>query len=623
MECDRQMTLLISCYADGEATPEEAARARTHLEQCGQCRALVEEWNGQRRMLEWAYTVKLPEEAETEWRQEPASKERTMSIGERVSRWRRSSRWGLAGAFAAVIVGFVIYHFATLPPLLKIGTEMASGGHSRTVRMENGIQLMLGPDSKIRRVDSKSVRLKAGWVSATVRHGNGGLRVVTRRFELLDQGTRFQVGTGPKMDYVVVEEGLVLVKKGISRSQVGAGQVLMAQDKGKLTVGTLPKANTDGIFATALSKQGLPFVPNGAEYLEWGEGLRRLATRFPHLRGEQGTLAHLNNANGSVSLFGTMTDTRLRDGIRLHAAEIAQAMAGVKIANGNWEIPVGFVSLSRVTSPIQLPADTYYVSLVPSNGSLVWRFIGASGEQAQLSLTSGKHENWYGGPLATFRRNGITDVGLEIVDWPGDPPQLTLKVGAVFPVKRHRDEQEMLSRVSKAIGRTLGSHKLLYLDPARKRRFLIVWYPDSGAQFTRLFDLLKERRSGAADVGAFVTDEPLTEPAAPAGIYTLRLISPGASQTPRWAIVAQARQSDGKSSAWLRPLPTTGARGEINSDHSSIPGGLRSVSDPHIDLSLGTGPAIRGGFPLRFDVSGPSKSGKNRSIVGYIRIKKP
>ena len=236
MACDRDTVLLISCYADGEATHEEASRAKTHLEDCRECRRLVENWSKERTMLEWTYATELPREAEIDWRQELARRGESQSPSRRYGWTRmlapcRPLRLVWTGALAAaVIVGFLIHHFTAQPPMLEVGARIVTSSESESARMDGGIELRIGPNSKVTRIDDRSIRLKKGWVNASVRHGSG-LRVLTRRIRVLDVGTVFRVGTGPKLDYVIVREGSVSVAAENASRRVEAGQMLVAQDK--------------------------------------------------------------------------------------------------------------------------------------------------------------------------------------------------------------------------------------------------------------------------------------------------------------------------------------------------------------------------------------------------------
>ncbi len=204
MACDRKTLLLISCYADGEATPEEAEIAARHLAECAGCRKLVGEWQGGRQMLEWACAFEVPEEVKLEDGQMAAAQRTTG----RIRVWPRLKwNWRLAGALAAVVaIGLAAYWSVTLPPILPVGRTVATRRVEQAVRVGSSVHLTVGPDSKVARIDDRSIKLAKGWVAADVRHGFG-FTVVTNRFSVHDQGTRFRVGASPEFDWVTVEEG--------------------------------------------------------------------------------------------------------------------------------------------------------------------------------------------------------------------------------------------------------------------------------------------------------------------------------------------------------------------------------------------------------------------------------
>jgi hypothetical protein len=234
MACDQEILTLVSCYADGEAAPDEETQARAHLDGCAECRKLVSDWGEARQLAEWAYTFELKECLPLERQEQQmtaavaAKRQRSHSgIG---GRWRSVWAWTLLGV---ILLAVAAYRFAAVPPML--GSSLAAAGEAQNARMQGGIRLKLGPESKISRIGDRSIRLERGWVTASVRHGTG-LRVLTPRLEVTDQGTLFQVRRGAKLDYVLVQQGSVVVTKGSFRRKVNAGQILLASDTGKPTM---------------------------------------------------------------------------------------------------------------------------------------------------------------------------------------------------------------------------------------------------------------------------------------------------------------------------------------------------------------------------------------------------
>ena len=649
--------LLISSYADGEATPEEAAHAKAHLEHCGECRQSVEQWRGQRAMFEWAYTAELLEDTKTEWQDAPVGKGKRMSIAERLSIFpiwaRRPPTWAWAGALAvAIVAGFAIHYIATLPPFLKIGTQMAAGRASESARMEGDTELKLGPNSKISRIDDRTIRLENGWVNASVPHGSR-LRVLTRRMEVLDQGTRFEVGTGPKLDYVIVEEGSVSVSKGKATRRVSAGQVLTAQDEGEPSVASLPDEQPeDENSGASLTRQDSAFAPCDAQSLDWQEGLERLASRFPDLRWSGGTVGGCMESNGIEYRHSISTMIGLKSGLREHFAEIAEALSGGTVDSGDWEIPVALIQVSDVITP-ELPGDVYYVQLVCRDGEIVWRFTGSMGSQDDYPLMAGQ-VHWLtsgsggGGEGVVGRlryrtywkyaagKPTVVDMTIWSADWPVRFwPMLGLRMSGTPIAQSQADRQALLAEVANRVSKTAGLNlkdrypKLLYLDPERRHRILIAWNDDAGKELCRVSDLAKQGLGGSVTLAALATDVPLEEPKAPAGIYLLRFVLPGASRPPYLEIGApdlRGAAAWGKSSHALQAsMPADSSVGENSWHPDSLPG------YGAVKLSFITKGADHNAFPFRFQVVGRPDDRSHTSKLnptevwaeGWIRVKKP
>jgi len=96
---------------------------------------------------------------------------------------------------------------------------------AQTVLVAKGIRLEVAPDSEISRLGDKAIRLVQGTVSAQVIHGRG-FRILTRKLEIVDEGTRFEVHSDSRTDSVTVTEGRVRVRMGKDEYHVGAGETL-------------------------------------------------------------------------------------------------------------------------------------------------------------------------------------------------------------------------------------------------------------------------------------------------------------------------------------------------------------------------------------------------------------
>jgi ferric-dicitrate binding protein FerR (iron transport regulator) len=223
MACDQKTMELLSVFVDGEATPEEAARAEAHLGVCSECRATVQEWRHGLEMLDWAYSRALPENIAEPVFEPPAS------IPEQ--RKRRSFQWPSLRVFAPAMVlaalifigVFVIQHIRQ--PVL--GRQLATAGTNQTVLVAKGIRLEILPNSEVTRLGEKAINLIEGDIKIKVTHA-GGLVVKTRRLQIIDQGTKFEVHSDAKADSITVEEGRVLVRQGEKEYHVNAGEVLSA-----------------------------------------------------------------------------------------------------------------------------------------------------------------------------------------------------------------------------------------------------------------------------------------------------------------------------------------------------------------------------------------------------------
>ena len=624
MACDQQTLLLISSYADGEASPEEASNARAHLEQCGECRKLIEDWRSHRTMFEWTYNIKMPEQdlvQAEEWDMDNNARTER-------ARFKLGGRWNWAaiGALAAVVtIAFVVYHPAELPPML--GSRLATALKSRTVRMASDIELKVGPNTSITRIGGNAIRLECGWLSASVHHGSG-LRILTPRIEVTDQGTRFVVGSGPKLDYVVVEDGSALVTKGGFRTKVKSGQMLTAENRGNPSVVSLPQATDESIPR----HQKEAFRPTGGVELEWQDGLRRIASRFPDVRPRiVRSIGFTGSSSGSECCVYMAADLRLRGELRRRCVDILQFAAGQPLDSGGWEIPVGVMMVTGIGAKPELPADMYFVRLVPAKGSLAWRLTGAAGGNAdypvtfeQVSQTVQPEDEdlvlGFGSTVKGIANGVLAESPILLAGWPGSlKPRLDLTaLGRV--TRSERDKQAMFEAVRKATGTKNDQwtdSQLLYLDTQRKNRFLVALYGDAGKRLGRFYGLMDRRRGGSETIGVMVTDQPLVEPPAPAGVYLLPLVLPESSRAVHWEIsTPDSRQvvAWGSSALALAKNKTE----LFGSSHL-----INITSEKSLLFSPNTGPADHGSFPFSFRLSRNGPKVERLSADGVIRVRQP
>ena len=627
MACDRKTQLLISCYADGEATPAESARAAEHLETCAECRKLVEEWQGQRQLLEWACTFELPEEIKLEGRQvEAAQRVVHRSVWPRL-RWN----WGLASGLAAlVVIGFVGYWFATLPPILPVGGKVSPSSIEQAVRVRSGVRLNVGPNSKIVRVDERTIRLDQGWVAANVRHGTG-LRVLTKRLEVRDQGTRFWVGTTAGLDSVVVEEGYVDVETGGTRYEVQAGDVLVSQGQGEAHLARLPAAKPD---ETESDEPKLytksEFTPAGGDEMDMDEGMLELAKQFSAVGPTGGSVGGYDCDGVARYRFKMSVLPGLRRGLRLHFQEIAQSIAGGSV-DGEWEIPVACVLVDGIEASRPLPAGVYYVRLVASQGMVAWWVSDSAGHQADFPVfydkqTSGSGGSWHSsGGSVEFTERHPRQVTLHLADWPGElKPSLHLKLNGTPLSELSHGDQPLLGQVQGLVSGVSGfddrSPDATYLDPQRRHRLIVKWNDDAGKELCRLCELVKGGQGGSAILAAVATDSSFEEPKLPAGAYLLRLTLAGPDRLPRLEL------GTADSPAASRYVLERGTVENLSAGSSWEPQMPRGCSA--VDLHYGLVGTESDAFVYRFWIVGrPDKREPDATSAiwaqGIVRVKKP
>lgn len=617
MACDRDTQILISCYADGESSAEESAYAKIHLQSCSECRNLVEKWQSQRQLLEWAYTSGLSEEKPLNLpSQHP--EDRPVIAGVRWPGLLSRRVWAVA---AAVVACAIVCHLATKDRTL--GRSLATNAIGKSVRVSTGISLKLGPYTRIKRIDNRSIAIDGGWVEADVRHGTG-FRVVAKRVEVIDRGTRFSVTTGSKADIVAVQEGSVVVLRRQSRRQVNVGQVLIAKDAGEPSIGAFPTMPSSPEDAGLPLSHRSSFRPEDSDSLDWTDSMMRLSKRFPNARHNEQRFIHTQDWHGLSIRIGASDAPGLRSALREHFAEISQLLAGAPMAN-RWEIPVGFVLVDGIDAPHQLPADIYYIRLVAGDGRLVWRLTGSSGNHADFPVgLEGPDPNNRGiGNLDRIEfqcdRDRFQKQTMRLNYWPGEiKPVLRFVLRGsptvvVFPADRAL-YSELVTSTADVVGfkpRT-GKPTVLYLDQEREHRIMLVWNDDGGAEMLRV---VHSAKGGSALLAAVATDVPWQNPVATESVNLLWWVLPGAGEHPHLEMTAH----DWRYRRILPGPPTE------NSDSSGFNGtwGLGTLPDGRdIFVDFAAMPAGKSSFPFRFMV----RRGQSEHAAwgeGWISIRKP
>lgn len=640
MTCDRELLLLISSYADGEATPGEAARAEAHLAHCAGCRKLLEQWQGHQQLFAWAYTRELPDvlnadELLLQARKEndqPMERVLTLTTAHEPKRiLTLPRRWAWAGAMAAIMLLAVLFCQIILPHwFLPVGHELVSENNTRAIRMGMNVDLKVGPYAKLRRINERTIRLEAGWVAVNVRYGTG-IIVETARLHATDQGTRFHVGIGAKSDYVTVEEGRVNVAAGNTQRTINADQALLASDTGEVTVMSFPPlgpGETDtGLPLRAYNPE---FIPSIALDIARIDGLKRLATRFPDAQIEGMSWGEMNLGNDQESALWITPAGGLREAMRANFVQITRLAAGGKADAGEWDIPVTFMQVIGYQPQMGLADDIYFVRLTCKDGNLTWQFNGSQGQQVDLPVTfAAKHEGAMmegSFPMVqngtSFFPNDIRTVRvLQLVDWPAAAkPMLELRLNGRQQLTRWDGERALITEIERQFQNVpeiklsaLTSNDILYLDPQQRYRMVFAGNVNCGAQMCRAYAAAQEGHAGSVMLGVLFSDMPLTTPPAAKGTYLVRFVLPGAAQAPHLELTTVDNRpiaNWGGASTLLKSggLPDEEIKNRIDHTTNTPPaaGNLR--------LSLGVTAAHNNAFAFQIQVSGRPDDAATREI---------
>ncbi|HEY3413170.1 MAG TPA: FecR family protein [Armatimonadota bacterium] len=647
MACNQETLILLSRYANDETTAEEAARATAHVGSCTACRDLLEDWRSQRQLLIWASTLELPELSAITLR-EIAQREEPMSVPLRASRrfaWphmRINRAFSFATVATAVTLG-LMYTYASrnalFTPRLPDGTTLGSA--APVVRVHNGIVLELAPNTRVTRLGDDRIRLDAGWLRATVRHGSG-LRIQTKRLDVRDVGTVFQMNAGAPSDSVTVEEGEVSVSRGGKTYQVRHEQILSVSDKGQPDWGALPAYKPEeGEPGQPLVNSHDAFVPTDEQSLDWREGLQRLATVLPDARSS-GTSGASSTWPGVDSVFRLSQSFAqgARRGMRAHFAEIARAQSGDTGNIGTWEFPVAYVMVDNVADPRGLAPDTYQIGMFANGSRLFWRFRGSRGtvldtplsfERQPISRTGGICSGNGSSSAGNWEFNMVREQGqatstayLRFMDWPGAmKPTLRLELKPLDGYHREARtmQADLIRRTAGVTGLALerGNADLLYLDPGRSHRLMIAWNANAGSQANAVMERAGKGRGDSALMGVLFTDSPLILPHLPAGTYLLKWIAPSSGGASRWEIgtlngrAAMALPSNADHWKGLDAHRITAT--------SDQPLSGSGVSRP-LAVEIGTGAASGGAYPFRFTLR--NNSTDIRALgSGWVQVKQP
>ncbi len=641
MACDEKTLLLISCYADGEATPEEAARAQAHLERCTECRELVEDWRRERELFEWTFRFELPEptvEGLGEILPEgnvmkPIEERRRLRLQWRPWSWRWN--WAAAAKLAAAaMVIAIIYHFATLPPML--GKQLATGNTRQVVRMQGGIQLTLDPDSQVTRLGENEVRLDKGWVMAQVRHGNREFHIRTRYASIRDQGTRFLVGSAGEADYVIVLDGAVSTSRADwdSRGKAGdlvtEGKMRVIRPGSQVDLGLPVSPSGTPDEGSRLYDPSTPFTPSSDEDLAWEEGARDLEKRFPDLRYGGARAGGDSSVNGIRYRLMCAEAPGVKQSVAEHFVDIVKGATGGSTVR-DWEFPVGYMLIDGIAGPVSVPPDFYFVRMVSESGRLSWRLDGARGTVARLPVVLEPFSKIFrsGGSSefgSLFNRHELGASGPQrvvfgIKDWPGDekPVMEFAEPGTSLAHAEDGRAAEQMRRDLAGIPGFGGSPSVTYLDSGRRHWLLVQWSDAAGQALADSLARLKAGGSASAVFGAISINVPSSDPVLAPGTYLLRWTRRGPAYRGQIEIVDTA----GIRVLAVLPGPPSGADSNRGgSFYSSTP---PKPSIGYFEFQYTARDSKDDTFPFSFAITHikGSKWPGDKLAEGWIRLKRP
>jgi anti-sigma factor RsiW len=616
--------MLISRYADGEAMGSDAARAARHLETCAPCRELLREWREQHDLFAWVHTYAMPV-VESDPLPLPDGGHGTSLTVRRPAgrRWPAARAWVWASAACcATVAALAVWYGATLPPVLG---RAADGRTTPEVRLALGVRLELGADTSVTRLGRREVQLNRGWLRADVRRGN--IIVRTKRMEVRDIGTRFQVATGQKADTVFVEAGAVEVRHGSATTMVHSNQLLTERDKGAPVVSGFPAWTKEEDAEGQRLVSTEPFRPASDVELHRREALVRLAERFPSLR-RTGKPKYESSAQYGWEYAVTVIDAAgLRAGLRAHISEIARGMAGETRGLGTWAVSVGVLGVNGASVPAAVPAGFYRLQLASTGHALVWDLDDGKGNVVRLpvmraprpaySLMTPTAAGVAAGPIHELWTEKGTEYVLQLADWPGAvKPTLRLRLTGQSLIGSHAETAERLTAVQQAtkdvsnLKTGLVSSTLLYLDPSRRHHLFLAWNGMGNLPLTAQ----NTSPGGSLVVAAVLSDLGWKSPVLAPGVYLLWWVwAPGEARA-HW----EMSRPDGTDRRRLDDQP---AIPPDDATYESRPLGLypdhRTGAMVYLSLPL----AEDGTFPVAFQLQ--TRLTDPRGRAGWMRVAQP
>ncbi|MHB1461377.1 MAG: zf-HC2 domain-containing protein [Armatimonadota bacterium] len=582
MRCSTNWKVLVSAYADGELDAAQAAQVRAHLGQCQTCRELLQQWGANQSLFTWAYSQQIDEEHAMSVKESPkvSSKMPEMKPRKSVTKAevvRRSLVW------AAVLVLFILLGqlavWSRLPSMGGEGSSVVTSSQIQKTRLVWGVTLNIGPNSQVMRTGPRSIKLIKGWVEASVT--GRPIQISTKRVSITDMGTRFEVGSGPQLDYVKVSKGWVWVVAGPKSRKVklGVDDVLLVDNKQTPVVNNIARPLSSG---PSPRRVDINETINSADQLMWQRCVRQLHDKYPGIVLSSSRSYGRYLSADKVVLCGISMVAGLEQTVDAHYIDIMRSLCGGGTESSRWRIPTALIMVSGL-QPLGGGVKVCLLELVMNNGNLVWQISDTEGHSvslvANLITTHGDNQlydgtdlqlpnsaRWYFGPSrygtsAIYRHIGQKVYTISnLPDWPMYiKPTIALTLRAVPLAQLYPQEAKVKSDVATLIARmnevSLGEDAGLinYVNTQQTDYFGIYW--------NQQLDMQMKNRSNSDDVvvGVFTCTKPLLQPKLPAGTYTVHMKRTGLA--PRKLYLAAAGSNTAEPQSAMLDVKADDERG--------------------------------------------------------------
>lgn len=575
MRCSQNWKVLVSAYSDGELDGAQVAQVRTHLGQCQTCRELLQQWGDNQSLFTWAYSQQIDEENTVRVKESPKvssdvpemKPRKSLSKGEVV---RRSLAWAAVLVLCVLLSQWVVW--SRMPSMGGEGSSVVTTSQIQKRRLVWGVTLNIGPNSQVMRTGPRSIKLIKGWVEASVT--GRPIQISTKRVSITDMGTRFEVGSGPQLDYVKVSKGWVWVvpKFNGKRMHLSEDEVLLVNGRQM----TVPYNLSD----RWLSGPG-PNIPIAKEKtidsqrMLWLECTEQLHDRYPDMALVNGSVqSTFGMPDGAIfSSYGLVSDAN--KAVNRRYMDILRAVTGSSIPGTNWSMPTALLMVSGYQGS---GIKGYLLELLCVDGKLQWILSDMKGNQTKLpdtTILDTDQPKWQTGSVWVYGISpsiwtGITRLhnrprtavmNLYLQGLPGFlKPVIILPLDVQPLAKIFPKEAAVKAGVISALaGRkdfTLSDDfgQLVYMDAARSNYFGIYW--------NQQLELQMKNPSNSSDVvvGVFTCTKPLLQPKLKAGAYTVHMKRTGLA--PRKLYLAAAGSNTAEPQSVMLDVNADDRRGD-------------------------------------------------------------